>query len=97
MPDKRRTKLDDKNESFIFIGYDNNSKGYKLYNPNNGKIVINRDVIFDEEGECDWGPHDKDYNFAPNVEEEEQAIINGARRRSSTSAYYSTRFANNNH
>ena len=75
MPDERRTKLDDKSESFIFIGDDNNSKSYKLYNSNNGKIVINRDVIFDEEGKLEWGPHDKDYNFSPVVEEEEQAIM----------------------
>ncbi|KAH9752860.1 hypothetical protein KPL71_014876 [Citrus sinensis] len=43
VPDESRAKLDDKSEKFIFIGYDNNSKGYKLYNPNNGKIVISRD------------------------------------------------------
>ncbi|KAH9715667.1 hypothetical protein KPL71_021147 [Citrus sinensis] len=40
IPDKSRAKLDDKSEKFIFIGYDNNSKGYKLYNLNNEKIVI---------------------------------------------------------
>ncbi|KAH9697695.1 hypothetical protein KPL71_023716 [Citrus sinensis] len=51
VPDKSRAKLDDKSEKFIFIGYDNNPKGYKLYNPNNGKIMINRDVVFDEEEE----------------------------------------------
>ena len=51
VPDERRTKLDDKSEKFIFIGYDTNSKGYKLYNPKNGKTVINRDVTFNEEGE----------------------------------------------
>ncbi|KAH9670910.1 hypothetical protein KPL70_017154 [Citrus sinensis] len=44
VPDESRAKLDDKSEKFIFIGYDNNSKGYKLYNPNNGKIVISRDI-----------------------------------------------------
>ena len=38
--DERKTKVDDKSEKFIFIGYDNNSKGYKLHNPNNRKIVI---------------------------------------------------------
>ncbi|KAH9751752.1 hypothetical protein KPL71_014419 [Citrus sinensis] len=53
--DKSRAKLDEKSEKFIFIGYDNNSKGYKLYNPNIGKIVISRDVVFDEERECDFG------------------------------------------
>ncbi|KAK9195225.1 hypothetical protein WN943_003345 [Citrus x changshan-huyou] len=40
---KRRAKLDDKSEKFIIIGYDN-SKGYKMYNPNNIRIVINRDL-----------------------------------------------------
>ncbi|KAH9669730.1 hypothetical protein KPL70_021911 [Citrus sinensis] len=45
VPDESRAKLDDKSEKFIFIGYDNNSKGYKLYNPNNGKIVISRDPV----------------------------------------------------
>ncbi|KAH9687903.1 hypothetical protein KPL70_014941 [Citrus sinensis] len=44
VPDESRAKLDDKSEKFIFIGYDNNSKGYKLYNPNNGKIMISRDI-----------------------------------------------------
>lgn len=48
IPDERRTKQDDKNKTFIFIDYDNNSKGCKMYNPNNRKIVINRDVIFME-------------------------------------------------
>ena len=63
VPNKIRSKLDDKSEKFIFIGYDTNSKGYKIYNPNTGKIIISRDVIFNEEGEWDWGPHDEDYNF----------------------------------
>ena len=36
--DEKRTKLDEKSEKFIFIRYDNKSKWYKLYNPNNGKI-----------------------------------------------------------
>jgi hypothetical protein len=32
----------------IFIGYCENIKGYKLYNPINQYVIINRDVIFDE-------------------------------------------------
>jgi hypothetical protein len=34
----------------IFVGYDQKSKGYKLYNSNEGKIVISRDLEFNEEG-----------------------------------------------
>jgi len=32
----------------IFIGYCTQSKAYRLYNPLNGKILIRRDVVFDE-------------------------------------------------
>jgi transposase InsO family protein len=49
VPDQEQSKLDDKSKRYIFIGYDSSSKGYKLYNPNFGKIVISRDVEFDEE------------------------------------------------
>jgi hypothetical protein len=33
----------------IFMGYDQKSKEYKLYNPNEGNKVISRDVEFDKE------------------------------------------------
>ncbi|KAM1540435.1 hypothetical protein ACFX10_005105 [Malus domestica] len=78
--DERRTKLDEKSEKFIFIGYDSNSKGYKLYNPNNGKTVISRDVMFDEEGEWDFGSHAGDLHFFPQFEKEnEQGMMEQAR------------------
>lgn len=50
VPDERIIKLDEKSERFIFIGYDSNSKGYKLYNPDNKMFIISQDVIVDEEG-----------------------------------------------
>lgn len=55
VPDETRRKLDDKSEPYIFIGYDSNSKGYKLFNPDRKKTVISRDVEFDEEGAWDFG------------------------------------------
>ena len=70
VPDEKRSKLDDKSEKYIFIGYDANSKGYKLYNPNTKKRIISRNVIFDEEGEWDWSSSDEDYNFIPLFEED---------------------------
>jgi hypothetical protein len=48
--DQVRTKFYDKSKRMIFMGYGQNSKGYKLYSPNKGKMVISRDVKFDEEG-----------------------------------------------
>ncbi|KAJ0522113.1 putative RNA-directed DNA polymerase [Helianthus annuus] len=48
VPKQRRTKLDDKTEKTILVGYSEQSKAYKLYNPTTGKVIISRDVIFDE-------------------------------------------------
>ncbi|GKV28744.1 hypothetical protein SLEP1_g37756 [Rubroshorea leprosula] len=49
VPDQKRKKLDNKGEKCIFLGVGNQSKAYKLYNPSTKKIVISRDVVFDEE------------------------------------------------
>ena len=49
IPDKKRYKLDGKGEKCIFLGVSDQSKAYKLYNPTTKKIIISRDVVFDEE------------------------------------------------
>jgi hypothetical protein len=43
----RRTKLDDKSEKCIFVGYGDRRMGYKLYNPITKKEIMSRDVIFE--------------------------------------------------
>ncbi|GKV03282.1 hypothetical protein SLEP1_g15614 [Rubroshorea leprosula] len=52
--DEKRKKLDDKGGKSIFLGVSNHSKAYKLYNPNTKKIIISRDVIFDEGKFWEW-------------------------------------------
>ncbi|KAF2289269.1 hypothetical protein GH714_033560 [Hevea brasiliensis] len=47
-------KLDDKGEKSIFLGVSEQSKAYKLYNPNTKKILSSRDVVFDEEVFWEW-------------------------------------------
>ncbi|CAL9218311.1 unnamed protein product, partial [Arabidopsis halleri] len=74
VPDEKQSKLDDKSEKYIFIGYDNNSKGYKLYNPDTKKTIIRRNVVFDEEGEWDWKSNEEDYNFFPHFEEDDSEL-----------------------
>lgn len=54
VPDQKRKKLDDKAEKCVFLGVSDLSKAYKLFNPLTKKIVINRDVVFDEENTWDW-------------------------------------------
>jgi len=49
IPDARRTKHDDKSEKCIFIRYGDRRMGYKLYNPITKKVIMSRDVIFEED------------------------------------------------
>ena len=54
IPDARRTKLDDKSEKCIFVGYGDRRMGYKLYNPITKKVIMSRDVIFEEDKTWQW-------------------------------------------
>ncbi|GMJ16253.1 hypothetical protein HRI_005294500 [Hibiscus trionum] len=72
VPDQGRLKLDDRSSKYVFIGYDSNSKGYKLYNPSNGRIIISRDVEFDEQASWNWeAQEEQSYDFFPYFVEEQ--------------------------
>ena len=48
IPDEERRKLDKKAVKLRFVGYANNAKGYRMYDEEKRRILIRRDVIFDE-------------------------------------------------
>ncbi|GLT50492.1 hypothetical protein SLA2020_239750 [Shorea laevis] len=54
VPDQKRSKLDDKGENCIFLSVSDQSKAYKLYNPITKKVIISRDVVFDEASTWSW-------------------------------------------
>ena len=41
-------------EKYVFIDYNSSFKGYKLYNPSARKVIVIRNVEFDEEGTWNW-------------------------------------------
>lgn len=54
IPSQRREKFDEKGEKYIFIGYSEESKAYRLFKPDTKELVISRDVIFDELSSWKW-------------------------------------------
>eukprot|EP00253_Pinus_taeda_P016747 PITA_16747 len=48
IPKNQRSKLDPKSKCYVFVGYDYAVKGYRLWDSTLRKIVISRDVTFDE-------------------------------------------------
>ncbi|KAI5336607.1 hypothetical protein L3X38_015875 [Prunus dulcis] len=54
IPDETRRKLDDKSEKCILVGYSEKAKAYKLFNPLTNKIIVSRDVKFNEEEAWNW-------------------------------------------
>jgi len=54
IPDKQRSKLDDKSEKCILLGVSEESKAYRLYNSVSKKVIISRDVVFTENEKWEW-------------------------------------------
>lgn len=54
VPDNKRKKLDDKSISCILLGVSEESKAYRLYDPISQRIIISRDVVFEEDKSWDW-------------------------------------------
>ncbi|KAJ3708478.1 hypothetical protein LUZ61_012183 [Rhynchospora tenuis] len=54
VPDQRRTKLDDKSKKYVFIGYDEKTKAFRLCDPIEKKVITSRDVQIHEESAWDW-------------------------------------------
>ena len=47
-------KLSDRSKQMVFLGYEPGTKGYRLYDPEQKKLVVSRDVIFEENRAWRW-------------------------------------------
>ncbi|CAL5325451.1 unnamed protein product [Camellia sinensis] len=54
VPKEVRHKLDENSKKCIFVGYSSKSKGYRLFSLDQKKVIICRDVLFDEKASFDW-------------------------------------------
>lgn len=71
IPDEKRKKLDNKGEKCVFLGVSDQSKAYKLYNPSTMKIIISRDVVFDENGTWLWSENGVKQSIPANLDDDE--------------------------
>lgn len=55
IPAELRSKLDKRSVTCVFLGVSEHTKGYRLFNVENSKLLISRDVVFDEPGQWEWG------------------------------------------
>jgi len=48
------SKLSDRSKKMVFLGYEPGTKGYRLYDPDRRRLVISRDVVFEEDRAWEW-------------------------------------------
>ena len=70
IPDELRKKLDKKVQKCIFVGYLEDTKAYKLYDPVTRKVIISRDVQFVENESWD-GTVDTNVNIVSNIDNDD--------------------------
>jgi len=47
------TKLEDRSTPMVLLGYVEGTKAYRLYDPHGDKVLVSRDVVFNEEAAWD--------------------------------------------
>jgi hypothetical protein len=69
IPEELRKKLDDRSEKYIFIGYSEHSKAYRLYNLVTKKFLVSRDFKFMEDKS--WYEMENNTSHNPSLELDE--------------------------
>lgn len=54
------TKLEDRSVKGVLLGYEEGSKAYRLYDPIRKKVMISRDVVFEEDKSWPWQSEKKE-------------------------------------
>lgn len=69
VPKGQRRKLDEHTSKCIFVGYSEQTKGYRCYHPTTKNIIINKDVRFEKH--CFWNSPPLDTPIRPSISIEE--------------------------
>lgn len=69
IPDAQSKKLDEKGIKCVHLG-SNESKGYKVYDPTQNKVIISRDVVFEESKRWNWSEKRKEPILQADINDE---------------------------
>jgi hypothetical protein len=69
-------KLDDRSVPLVYFGVEEDSKAHMMYNPKTNRIVVSRDVVFEESVKWSWEPAGS-FSFAANRVEEYGQFFSG--------------------
>ena len=48
------SKLANRSIHTVLLGYEDGSKAYRVYDPIKNKVIVSRDVVFEEDKQWDW-------------------------------------------
>ena len=75
IPKQKRQKLDQKAEKCLFVGYSENTKGYRVYNTQNKRVSIVRDLTFCKKANDNSETVAKCSTVKNTTEEEQETIV----------------------
>lgn len=55
VPDAKRVKLDGKSLKYVLLGINEKLKAFWLYDPTSKKVIVNKNIIFEEDVNQNWG------------------------------------------
>ncbi|KAM1357424.1 hypothetical protein ACFX2H_031230 [Malus domestica] len=67
-PSELRHKLEPKSIKGVFVGYAKCEKGYRVFDPISKRLILSRDVVFDENSAWDWERSTERYMSLPTYE-----------------------------
>ncbi|XP_048431181.1 uncharacterized protein LOC125473010 [Pyrus x bretschneideri] len=67
-PSELRHRLEPKSIKGVFVGYAKCEKGYRVFDPISTRLILSRDVVFDENSSWDWERSTERYMSLPTYE-----------------------------
>ncbi|GKD23282.1 retrovirus-related pol polyprotein from transposon TNT 1-94, partial [Tanacetum coccineum] len=82
VPKERRLKLDDRSFKCVLFGVSEEAKAYRLYDPTTKRIIVSKDVVFEEEVSWNWSQESEinpsDLEWEDNVEQKDDEVGAGS-------------------